>query len=167
MNDNERNQKDTKNFHLLTIRNKALYTGFIGGIIASTFGYIMYYFNLIKVSPKSFVLTSWNNASWTDGKLGIFLSIILIGLLSIVVAFIYYLLFKKVNSVWMGFVYGVILWGIVYYLLQPIFTNVPSLTELNSSTIISSICLYVLYGVFIGYTISYEYAVYQHKLDHE
>src|SRR5699024_9012112 len=143
--------------------NKALLTGFIGGILAGTFGFIIYYFNISKVSPRSFVLTSWNDASWTEGKLGILLSIILIGLLSIVVSFIYFLLFKKVKSIWMGLVYGLLLWGIVFYLLQPIFTDVAPLTELNSSTIISTVCLYILYSVFIGYTISYDYDVYRHK----
>ncbi|HLQ71372.1 MAG TPA: YqhR family membrane protein [Bacillota bacterium] len=165
MSDDEKKRKVARDSYLSRIRNKALYTGFIGGIMSGTFGYIMYYFNISKVSPKSFVLTSWNHASWTDGKLGIVLSIILIGLLSIVVAFLYFLLLKKVNTIWMGVVFGAILWGIVFYPLHPLFPGVPALTEFESSTIISTLSLYVLYGVFIGYTISYDYAVYRHKTD--
>jgi len=157
----DRNRSGGLSLH--TIRNKALYTGFIGGILGGVFGKILYYFNFIKVGPKSFVLTSWNDADWTDSHLGIIISIILIGFISIGVAFIYYLVFKNVNSVWMGLVYGGILWGIVFYILKPLFTNVPPLNELGMSTIISTICLYILYSVFIGYTISYDYAIYKHK----
>lgn len=158
------NNKDNSS-DLSLIRNKALYTGFIGGIIGAICGKVLYYFNFIEVGPKSFVLTSWNNEKWTEGSLGTLISIILIGLLSIGVAFIYYLIFKNVNRIWMGVVYGGILWGIVFYLLQPVFTNVSPLEELESSTIISTLCLYVLYSVFIGYTISYDYAIYKHKKD--
>src|SRR5699024_5790343 len=99
----DRNKSGGLSLH--TIRNKALYTGFIGGILGGVFGKILYYFNFIKVGPKSFVLTSWNDADWTDSHLGIIISIILIGFISIGVAFIYYLVFKNVNSVWMGLVY--------------------------------------------------------------
>lgn len=156
-------QHDSNGLSLQILRNKALYTGLIGGTLASMCSVFLYYFNFIKIHPKSFVLTSWNDASWTDGKLGTIISIILIGLLSIVVAFIYFLVFKSVNSIWMGVVYGMVLWGIVFYALHPMFSNVPSLKELDSSTIVSTICLYVLYSVFIGYTISYDYAIYKHK----
>lgn len=156
-------QRGSQNNNLQFIRNKALYTGFIGGIVAGLFGIFLYYFNFIEIHPKSFVLTSWNDASWTDGKLGTFISDILIGLISIGVAFVYYLIFKSVKNMWMSIVYGIMLWGVVFYLLQPIFTNVPSLNELETSTIVSTICLYILYSVFIGYTISYDYMIYRHK----
>lgn len=148
---------------LSTLRNRAFYTGFISGILWSTLGSFLYYLNLIEVSHKSFTLKSWLHASWIDSFLGSVISIVLISFLSIFVAFIYYVLCKRIKSIWMSILYGAALWGIVFYVLHPVFLNVPSLQALETSTIISTLCLYVLYSVFIGYTISYDYAIYKHK----
>ncbi|MFD1850600.1 YqhR family membrane protein [Oceanobacillus bengalensis] len=136
---------------------RSLLTGFIGGLLWSTIAVFMYYFNFTEISPKSFLLRSWLKAEWTSGWLGDVISVILVGLLSVITALIYYGLFKKKDSMWLGVVYGIILWGIVFYLLQPIFTNVPDLLDLRINTIVSTICLFILYGTFIGYSISYDY----------
>jgi hypothetical protein len=140
-----------------TILGRSLLTGFIGGILASLLGLFMYYFNFMEVSAKSFLLRSWTTAGWTDTWLGELLTILLIGILSIGVALVYYGIFKKIYSLWMGVVYGLILWGIVFFVLQPIFSNVPSIGEMEVQTIISTACLYILYGTFIGYSISFDY----------
>lgn len=141
----------------ISILSRSLITGFIGGLIWSLFGVIMYYFNFSEVAPKSFLLRSWLTAEWTSGWLGDLVSIVFAGVLSLIAALIYYGLLKKVNSMWMGLVFGVILWGIIFYLLQPIFSNIPALVELNKNTIVSTICLFILYGTFVGYSISYDY----------
>ncbi|ASK63221.1 hypothetical protein CFK37_14220 [Virgibacillus phasianinus] len=136
---------------------RSLLTGFIGGLIASILGLIMYYFNFSKVGPTSYILRSWLEAKWTHEWLGDVISIVLTGVISIVVALIYYGIFKKMHSMWVGAVFGIVLWGILFYLLQPIFPNIPPLTELNKDTIVSTLCLFILYGTFIGYSISYDY----------
>ncbi|MEC5422278.1 YqhR family membrane protein [Virgibacillus sp. C22-A2] len=141
----------------MSLLSRALLTGLIGGILWSIFGIVMYYFNFSEVSPKSFILRSWTTADWTNSWLGNTVTIVLVGILSILVAFIYYGLLKKINSMWVGAAFGVVLWGVIFYVLQPIFENVPLLTDLNNNTIVSTICLFILYGTFIGYSISYDY----------
>ncbi|GGA68182.1 hypothetical protein GCM10008025_10150 [Ornithinibacillus halotolerans] len=140
-----------------TFLGRSLLTGFVGGILASLIGWFMYYFNFMEVSAKSFILRSWTTAGWTDSWLGDLLTIILIGIISIGVALIYYGVFKKASSLWGGIVYGLILWAIVFFVLQPIFANIPNLSEMELKTIVSTICLYILYGTFIGYSISFDY----------
>ncbi|WP_404452988.1 YqhR family membrane protein [Virgibacillus necropolis] len=146
--------KQEKSYSLLS---RSLLTGFIGGLIWSTFGIILYYFNFSSVGPTSFLLRSWLNAEWTSEWLGDVISIGLIGVISIVVALIYYGLLKKMNSMWIGASFGIVLWGIVFYLLQPIFPNIPPLNDYDKNTIISTLCLFIIYGTFIGYSISYDY----------
>lgn len=141
----------------MSVKSKSLIIGFTGGIIWSTLGLIMYFFSFSEVAPRSYVLRSWITAEWTSGWLGNILSIIIVGLLSLLCAFIYYGLFRKINTIWMGIIYGILLWVIIFYILQPVFPNVPDIAELNSYTIVSTICLYILYGTFIGYSISYDY----------
>ncbi|WP_164668639.1 YqhR family membrane protein [Virgibacillus doumboii] len=141
----------------ISVVSRSLITGFIGGIIWGSFGVVLYFFNFSEVAPKSYLLRSWLTADWIDSWLGNIVSILMVGVLSLLTAFIYYMLFKKVNSLWMGTGFGVILWVIIFYILQPIFPNIPYLMELDRYTIVSTLCLYILYGTFIGYSISYDY----------
>lgn len=149
----EQNKKEAS----IAILPRSLLTGFIGGILWSAIGTFMYYFNFSEIAPRFFVLRSWTKAEWADSWLGDVISILLIGAISILTALIYYGLFRKINNMWAGVAYGVVLWAIVFYLLQPIFTNIPTVADLKSSTIISTLSLYVIYGTFIGYSISYDY----------
>lgn len=137
--------------------SKMLLTGFVGGLLWSFFGVIMYYFNFSEVAPKTFLLRSWLTAEWTNGWLGDVISILLTGIISLAAAIVYYGIFKKINSMWMGLFYGVFLWGVIFYLLGPVFSNVPRLVSLDINTIISTVCLFILYGIFIGYSISFDY----------
>jgi len=136
---------------------KALLTGFVGGAFWSMIGMLMYYFNFMEVSIKSFILQPWTSAAWTDGWIGNTVTIFLAGILSIGVAIIYYLLFKKHNSMWAGFVYGIGIWFVLFYLLHPLFSHIPPLSELSDKTIISSLSIFILYGTIIGYSISFDY----------
>ncbi|WP_047979942.1 YqhR family membrane protein [Ornithinibacillus contaminans] len=140
-----------------SLLGRSLFTGFVGGIVASLFGIFMYYFNFIEVSATSYVIRPWTTAAWTNTWLGDLVTSVLIGLLSIFVALIYYGALKKLNSIWVGIVYGILLWVIVFLILEPIFPNVPSVMEMELTSIISSLCLYILYGTFIGYSISFDY----------
>src|SRR5690625_1548407 len=136
---------------------RTLLTGFVGGLIWSTLAVIMYYFNFAEVDPKKFILRPWKDIEWTNGWLGDLVTISILSTLSIVVALIYYFLFKKILSIWMGVIYGVTLWLIIFFLIQPLFPNTKQLLELNMDTIVSTICLFILYGAFVGYSISYDY----------
>lgn len=149
----EQNKQETP----MTILARSLLTGFIGGLLWSTFGTVLYYFNFSEVAPKSFVLSSWFHAEWIDTWLGNVVTIFLIGLLSLLTALIYFGLFKKINSIWVGVAYGFLLWVLIYYIMNPIFSTVPKVADLNMNTIVTTICVFILYGTFIGYSISYDY----------
>lgn len=157
MSDEKQQLEQNKKEDPRSILSRSLLTGFIGGMFWGFIGMVMYYFNFSEVTLKSYLLRSWTTAEWTGTWLGDVVSILLVSVISILTAFIYYGLFKRINSMWLGAAYGVILWGIVFYVLQPIFENVPPVTDLNANTIVSTICLYILYGTFIGYSISYDY----------
>lgn len=150
-----------QNVDRLTLLARSLFTGFIGGVLWSLIASIFYYFNFMEVSPKSFLLTSWINADWTDKWLGNFFTILIGGIVSVVIAFLYYILLKKVYSLWVSIVFGIAVWGIVFFVFQPLFPNVPHITELSLNTWVTTICVFVLYGTFVGYSISYNYEDWQ------
>src|SRR5690625_5738677 len=86
---------------------RALLTGFIGGFIWSTFAIFMHYFNFAEVDPKKFILRLWKNIEWTNGWLGGLVTVLILAILSIVVAFVFYLLFKKVYVFCVCGVFGI------------------------------------------------------------
>ena len=136
---------------------RSLLTGFIGGIFWSAVGVVMYYFNFTEITPKTFIFRSWKTSGWTEGWLGDVVSIFVLGIISILIAFIYYGLLKKVNSMWMGVIYGIIIWVIFFMFIQQMFPNAKQFIDLSKDTIISTLSLFILYGAFIGYSISYDY----------
>ncbi|WP_284140374.1 MULTISPECIES: YqhR family membrane protein [unclassified Virgibacillus] len=151
---NEREQQASTSPSLIGI---AVTTGLSGGILWSAIGVVMYHFNFAEVAPKMFVLRSWTKEPWTDTWLGDLISILIVGGISILPALLYYALFKKRQSMWVGTIYGLALWFLLFYVLHPMFANIPNVTDLNKNTIVSTICLFLLYGTFIGYSISYDF----------
>lgn len=152
---NQQSLEQNKREQPMALSMKAAITGFVSGIFWSLVGYLAYFFHFTELSPNM-ILLPWNIGDWKYGKTGNYLVIFLIGLLSIVTALLYYALFRKIKSMWAGVGYGVALWVLIFYVLNPLLPSLRSVSELERNTIITTICLYILYGLFIGYSISFE-----------
>jgi|SRR5690625_1958090 len=136
---------------------RSLLTGFVGGILSGTLGVFMYYFNFSELTPRTYVLRVWLKKDWTSGWIGDLLSIFIIGLLSIFVALTYYIFLKRTYSLWLSGIYGLVLWLLIFIVIHPLYKDVQKAFDLSQDTIISTICLFIIYGIFIGYSISYDY----------
>ncbi|MDQ0256268.1 hypothetical protein J2S74_003686 [Evansella vedderi] len=148
----EQNQKETA----LSFNATVALIGFFGGLIWSIIGYIAFYFNFTRVGP-ALALMPWALGDWKNGWLGQLVGIGLIAIISIGAAFLYRLIFAKINHTWPGLLFGAGLWMGVFWLFNPMFPGLKPLTQLDLNTIITNLCLYLLYGLFIGYSVSYEY----------
>ncbi|MDT8862513.1 YqhR family membrane protein [Alkalihalobacillus sp. MEB130] len=146
-----------KNNDEMSFAAKVALIGLFGGLIWSLVGYFAFYFNFIRVGP-ALALMPFVLGDWKDTYIGQLVGIAIISVLSIGVAFLYKLLLQKINKLWVGIGFGLVLWLLVFYVLNPLFPGLKSLNNLDMNSIITSICLYALYGAFIGYSISYEYA---------
>ncbi|MGJ7921333.1 YqhR family membrane protein [Neobacillus sp. LXY-4] len=129
--------------------------GFVGGILWSGLAYLAYVFNFTEIRPNV-IIEPWTIGAWKDQWLGTVISIILIGIISIGAAVIYYLALRKFSSMYVGLGYGLVLFLLVFLVLNPIFPGIHPFNELTRMTVITSVCIYILYGVFVGYSISYE-----------
>jgi hypothetical protein len=129
--------------------------GFVGGVFWSGLAYIAYWLNFTEIHPNV-IIEPWTIGAWKEGWLGTVISIILIGVISIAVAILYYVTLRKFGSIWIGIGYGILLFFLVFFVLNPIFPGIKPFFDLSRNTIITSICFYILYGVFVGYSISYE-----------
>lgn len=76
---------------------------------------------------------------------------------SILATLIYTLLFRKLKGPGPGILYGIVWWGLIFGILGPAFGMTRPLLELSKDTLISEFCLYLLWGLFIGYTTAEEY----------
>lgn len=129
--------------------------GFVGGVFWSSLAYLAYVLNFTEIRP-SVIIEPWTIGAWKEEWLGTVISIILLGVVSIGVAILYYVTLRKFGSMWVGIGYGIALFLLVFFVLNPIFPGIQPFNDLKKMTVITSICFYILYGVFIGYSISYE-----------
>jgi hypothetical protein len=132
------------------------WTGLFGGLFWGAIGFFDYYFNFTEIRPNV-ILEPWALGNWKNEWIGTVISILFIGVFSIVAAFIYSLLLKNFKGIWMGLGYGIVLFLLVFFVLNAIFPGMKPLFDLSRDTIITSVCLYMIYGLFIGYSINYEY----------
>ncbi len=139
----------------MTLMQKTIIIGFVGGVFWSLIGYLAYFFHFSEISPNM-ILIPWVAGGWKYGKAGNYAAIVLIGLISIAAALLYYALLRNIRGMWAGGLYGAALWAVVFYLFNPLFPNVHPVADLEANTIITTLCLYILYGVFVGYSISFE-----------
>ncbi|WP_257348042.1 YqhR family membrane protein [Pseudalkalibacillus decolorationis] len=140
----------------VSFTGRVLTVGFVGGVFWSLIGYLAYVLNFTEIRP-SFVLEPWAIGEWKEQALGDWIGIVVIGILSMGVALVYKILFAKFKHMAAGVVFGIILWIIVFYLLRPMFPGLKPIHELGVNTLSTTICLYVLYGLFVGFSISFEY----------
>src|SRR5690625_1729997 len=136
---------------------RSILTGFLGGLFFIGFSYLFYMFNFIEISPKSYLIHSWTSSLWTNSWQGEIITLVLGAIISIFVAYMYVLLFKKILSLWLSIIFGSILWGVVTFIWPILFNNIPTAQGLDVNTIVSSLSLFILYGTFISYSISFYY----------
>ncbi|CAH0118582.1 MULTISPECIES: YqhR family membrane protein [unclassified Paenibacillus] len=130
--------------------------GFFAGLIWGLVRWFFYWFRFTSVSP-GFMLKPFYRASFWQSIAGHAAGTLLFILLSILATLIYTLLFRKLLGPWPGIVYGMLWWAILFVFAGPAAGMVNRVTHSNWNTIISEFCVFVLWGLFIGYTTAFEF----------
>lgn len=141
--------------YYMSLAKLAMITGFVAGLLGALIGYAAHYLNFTEVNP-SLILDVFKG-HWKEGWLGVLIASLLYGLISMGVAVIYLGLLKKKKSILWGAVYGLIIFVLVFLVLYPIFPHLERIDAYNFTTIVTEICFFILYGIFIGFSISYEF----------
>jgi hypothetical protein len=155
--ENEKKLEQNQHEKPMSFISMVIITGLVGGILWSSLALLAYVFNFTEIRPNV-ILEPWALGDWKKGWIGTVFSILAIGLISIGASFVYYALLRKFDSLWVGAAYGAALFLLVFYVLNPIFPGIKPFWELSRNTLITSACFYVLFGVFVGYSISFEEA---------
>lgn len=158
----EQNQREKP----MSLMMMTIVTGLFGGIFWSSLAYIAYLFHFTEIRPNV-ILEPWALGQWKEQWLGTVISIIAIGLFSIGAALVYFAVLRKIKTIWAGAGYGLALFVLVFYVLNPIFPGIKPFWDLSKNTLITMACFYILYGVFVGYSISYEENEVQNKEENQ
>ncbi|PGZ91969.1 MULTISPECIES: YqhR family membrane protein [Bacillaceae] len=142
--------KGNKNF------NKIVSIGFFGGIFWSSVLLVLSYFDFTQIGPN-FVLERIKLGKWANGYVENLISIVGIGIISIIIAFVFYFIGRKFNGVLPGIFFGLLLWVIVFILLGKIAFDLKAIKDYSSDTTVTTICLFILYGTFIAYSVSFAF----------
>lgn len=134
----------------------AAFIGIYAGLIWGGLRYIQHYFQLTSVSPafllkpflRSRILGTWY------GSLSGWLTFVA---LSVVAALIYAAMLRKRKGPWWGIGYGVVWWMALYLLIGPAAGMMRRIGVLEWNSAITDFCLFAVWGLFIGYSISYEF----------
>lgn len=133
-----------------------LYIGLFAGLIWGLVRWLAVAMNLTEVQP-AFLADPWvkrtalAHAGWQAAGLFLFV------LMSVVAAFVYYVLFRLFWGPVPGLVFGVGWWAVFYLGLGPIIGAVPPLRQLGWNSIVTDLCLFTMWGLFIGYSMAYEF----------
>ncbi|RXT13766.1 YqhR family membrane protein [Ammoniphilus sp. CFH 90114] len=136
----------------------AMIIGGIGGAFWTMLGYVAYFMNFTKVGPSLFV-TPFFQPELVDRPLAQFTGVGFATVLSILVALAYVFTLARFYSPWIGIGLGVGGFGFFYYVLNPLigFTNKP-IHVLGMNTFTTELCLFILWGLFVGFSLSTEFA---------
>ena len=130
--------------------------GLFAGVFWGAIFQLFVYFNFTEIGP-AFVIRSWIKADFAKGWVGVILSLVCLSVRSLLFAYLYSVVFRKIYSYWLGVGYGLVIWALIFLVLRPLFPGMKTVMELSFHTILTTVCLFLLYGLFVGYSISFEY----------
>jgi uncharacterized membrane protein YagU involved in acid resistance len=134
----------------------SLYIGFYAGLIWGAIKMLESLFHFTNLSP-GFMVEPFFKSSFLVTWQGYMLGWAVFIIFSIVASMLYGLLLAKSAGPWAGLGYGVFWWALIFLLVGPITGMVAWIAYLDLKTIISELCLFVLWGLFIGYSIAFEF----------
>lgn len=147
---NKKEQKTTNPFTF------SLYIGFYAGLLWGGVKLLEFAMRFTEVVP-GFMLEPFFRHSFLVTWQGLALGYASFIGFSIVAAVVYGLLFRKLKGPWPGILYGVAWWGALYLLVGPVTQMVPGITQLDINSFVTDLCLFTVWGLFIGFTIALEF----------
>lgn len=130
--------------------------GFFAGLIWGLFRWLATTFHFTKVN-QAFLLDPFvkrevlNGFYWQVSGLAAFIG------MSIVAALLYVLILGRLKGPWPGLWMGIAWWAVFYIALGPIIGAVPPIRTIGWNSIITDFCLFMVWGLFIGYSIAFEF----------
>lgn len=130
--------------------------GVAAGIIWGLIRWLAVAMNLTKVS-QAFLIDPWVKRSVLTYGYWQIVGFVAFILMSIVAAYVYYGIFHSLHGPVPGLLFGAVWWAVFYAALGPFVGAMPPLRNVGWSSLITDFCLFVIWGLFIGYSIAFEF----------
>jgi len=130
--------------------------GIAAGVIWGLIRWLAVAMNLTKVS-QAFLIDPWVKRSalgygyWQIAGFAAFI------LMSIAAAYVYYGIVRSFRGPVPGLIFGIAWWAALYAAAGPLVGAVPSLATIGWNSLLTDLCLFVIWGLFIGYSIAFEF----------
>lgn len=134
----------------------ALQIGIFAGLIWGAVKAAAHYFHFTKV-PAAFMAKPFIAPGSFDTAAGFWMGWLTFILFSIAAALLYAALFRKVKGYFAGLVYGAAWWALIVLLVGPSTGMTKWIYRYDANTIITDFCFFLVWGLFIGYSISFEF----------
>ncbi|MEH6891355.1 YqhR family membrane protein [Bacillus sp. JJ864] len=138
-----------------SVTKKIVQIGVFGGLFWGAVWYFLHIFSFTALGPN-YLLLPFALGDWKEGAWGNIAGIICMGILSILLAFIYKAVLGKFEGLIPGILYGLLWWGLLFFAIPPVAPVIKSMMEMPKETIVTTACIFILYGVFIAYSVSFE-----------
>jgi hypothetical protein len=129
--------------------------GFFAGVIFGLVRWLATGLNFTEVT-QAFLADPFVPRQWLSGFYWQLTGWVLFILMSVLAGVLYYVVLGRFKGPWPGLWMGVVWWGVFYAWLGPIVGAVPLLKEIGWSSLVTDFCLFIVWGLFIGYSIAFE-----------
>ena len=145
-----------KQSHRTNILTYTLNLGFFAGVFWSVLHWIFYVINFTEAVPgymlEPFFTRAFLRSGWGQGAgLAAFIAF------SILAAYLYIGTLKRFRGPWAGLAYGVGWWALIFLVIGPLAGMVLPPNRIGWDTLITEFCVYLMWGMFIGYSIAFEF----------
>ncbi|WP_379161901.1 YqhR family membrane protein [Paenibacillus sp. sgz5001063] len=133
----------------------ALELGYFAGLIWGGARWLMYAMHFTKVLP-GFLAEPFFKHDFLKTSAGHLIGYLFFIAFSVIVTLLYVLIFRKLKGPLPGMIYGVLWWSAIFLAGSWLFLQQRPF-RLPWNSVISEFCIFLLWGLFIGYTVAIEY----------
>jgi len=134
----------------------SLWIGLFAGII---WGLVRWFAVGLKFTdvPQAFLADPWIRRAELGSGFWHFIGLLLFILMSVAAGFVYWALLGKLKGPLPGLFFGAAWWALIFLVVGPPSGAVLPAWSIGWKSLITELCLYVMWGLFIGYSIAFEY----------
>lgn len=133
----------------------AIELGIFAGLIWGGIRWLLYVLHFTKVIP-GFLAEPFFKHDFLLTAAGHLIGYLFFIALSVIGSLLYVLILRKLKGPWPGMIYGVLCWGGIFLAGSWLFLQQRPF-RLPWNSVISEFCIFLLWGLFIGYTAAIEY----------
>ncbi|WP_424766180.1 YqhR family membrane protein [Paenibacillus sp. sgz302251] len=156
MANNVKTKKEYNNNHRTNPWMYSIHIGFFAGIIWGTVRWLFYQMKFTTELP-GFAADPFFQESFLKTFWGVIIGIASFAILSIVAALLYKMVPWHMRGPWPGILYGLVWWAIIFVGLGPWIGMTERITKAGWNTLYTELCVFLLWGAFIGYSITFEF----------